>query len=412
MLAPAIVGHDGPCFAVTSKPDLLRLTLESRAPRGPVYAVRLAQDVELPEGVTEVRIDPTATLRTQTQALNSARMLINAAAVENSGSADQSFWTNQAIEPLQALLWAYRPGGPVGGGIADLHRAIRTPLARAIPDPDDPKRKIADLSHPSWKQAAAALAQAGEPDLADALDTVAAMDARQRDSVAMSMKTATTAWADVFMRRDSDPVFTPDMLEPTRDQPRPTVHVIAPPDAVGGVAVCTLVHELRHHWRAAFNRDALLPELLLVIDELTNSLPLPGPSLLQMINDSRSYSMSLVLATQGSELLTVAWDKPTAEAILKTMPSVLILHGAREVDFLREAIAMTPQREEVLQHLGPDGRATSTTTQMRDSHTIASLLPDSISAGRLITGTGVGVRVELDDLDQILAPVARRASTG
>lgn len=115
VLGPGIVSWAGPVVAVSSKPDLVDLTLQTRLARGGynrTFVLDLSGEVPdavLPDGVHKVVIDPTTLIISDDDALDMATTLIesgNAGAAQGTNSEQDPFWSTVATAPLAALLRA------------------------------------------------------------------------------------------------------------------------------------------------------------------------------------------------------------------------------------------------------------------------------------------------------------------
>ena len=124
---------------------------------------------------------------------------------------DGGIWESQAAGPLAAFLYAASPNGN-GLGMSWVLTAV---------DNIDPEQ----FDSPGWAQAAG-LCHKYEV-LALGMMRILEMDARQRDSVAITMRKAITPWLRTALNAaDVLPPFTPDFL----DKPDATLFVLAPAD--------------------------------------------------------------------------------------------------------------------------------------------------------------------------------------
>lgn len=266
LLAPASTLWGGPVVQVSSKDDVMQNTMERRfGPKGLIDFRPVVRPV-YPDGVEAMAYDPTTTIDTPLQALTIAETIMQMATVGMGSGADQvsdgGVWESQAAGPLAAFLYAASPQG---------NRQGMEWVLRAVDNLDTTPE---GASQPGWLQAAAICSRYEV--LAIGMTRILGMEPRQRDSVAITMRKAITPWLRTALMAagttDLTKVFDPSFL----DQPNATLFVLAPADGTVAGAAVTLIDSLVRRWREKTSQREQMHRLLLAIDELPNTAPLPG----------------------------------------------------------------------------------------------------------------------------------------
>lgn len=408
VLAPGILMWQGPVVAVSSKPDLVQLCLTQRLTwdgHGRTYVIDLSGEIPdeaLPEGVEKVAVDPTALVRTDDDALDMASILLSsgaAGASEGKGDgAGDAFWTNLATAPLAAIL---RAASERGIGWA------REAVSRIAPTEDEDGEDHGDeMEEPSWASAAQLLVEMGSEMLAQELEAVVALDGKMRDSVAITMKSAVAPWLRSTVASPGATVFTPTMLE----HPRATLFMVAPASGVAAGAAVATVDFITKRWRANQTEEVTLPRLLLVVDELTNTMP--WPKLPVVVTESRAMGINLLVAVQATSQLAKRYGTQGMNELREVFPATLCLVGAAEKEMLEHAAWWYghSQRQNLsVDHHGRQSQSAERVETMRAT----DLLPKSKDEGRLLRGsdpttTGeddtiaeAGLLVSLPDISKI-----------
>ncbi|WP_236724667.1 type IV secretory system conjugative DNA transfer family protein, partial [Mycobacterium avium] len=319
VLAPAAVLWGGPAVCVSPKDDLLWLVCQRRW--GPKQVIDLRPDyspVYPPEA--QVRsFDPTALISTPDQAVTAANTMMQMSAVGLGSSIDQvsdaGIWEANTEGPLAAMLYAASPCGH-GKGIEWVLLAVDN-LEKDDKDPDAP----------GWHSAAREVA--GLPLFRNALLRTLAMEAKQRDSIALTMRKAVTPWMRLGLRGVTAPCFDDSFLS----DPDATLFILAPAEgSIAGAAVTLLDHLVRS-WRGKTARKEMLHRLLMVIDEATNVAPMPA--LRRYVSEGRGLGVNLVLAVQASCQFDTVYGSAYARELRATFPAALIMYGADEMEMLQ-----------------------------------------------------------------------------
>lgn len=389
VLGPGILMWRGPVVAVSSKPDLVDLCLQQRLAwggHGRTYVLDLSGEVPddvLPEGVAKVVIDPTALVRDDDDALDLATILMQSGAAgaggeKSGGGGGDAFWENISTAPLAALLRATRDRG-----IAWTRQAV----SRIAPDDED------DLGQPCWANAVGDL-EGASPMLASELRSAGELEAKMRDSVMVTMKSAVAPWLrSTVVGRPGTPAFTPDLLA----HPGATLFVIAPATGVAAGAAVSCVDFIAKRWRANQTEPTRLPRLLMVVDELCNTMP--WPKLPSVVTESRAMGIHLLCAVQATSQFAKRYGTDGMNELRDVWPAVLCLVGAPEKEMLEKAAWWYGQSERqkiATDHLGRKSQS----SEKVDAFAATDLLPRSKANGRLLRGSRSGAGAS-DDVNEV-----------
>lgn len=399
VLGPGILMWRGPVVAVSSKPDLIDLCLEQRLEwggHGRTYVLDLSGEVPdeiLPDGVRKVVVDPTALVRSDDDALDLASILMQSGAAGAGGGngkgGGDAFWESISTAPLAALLRATGPDG-----IAWTREAV----SRLVPDDEG------DEDQACWANAIGRL-EDSSPMLAAELDSAAGLDAKMRDSVMVTMKSAVSPWLrSTVVGAPGTLAFTPDLL----DHPAATLFIVAPATGVAAGAAVSCVDFVSKRWRANQTEAVKLPRLLLCVDELCNTMP--WPKLPTVVTESRAMGIHLLVAVQATSQFAKRYGTDGMNELREVFPATLLLVGAPEKEMLEKAawwFGQSERQKVSTDHLGHQ----SMSSEKAETMTATDLLPRSKAEGRLLrgsrpgaTGDGIneaGLLVQLVDISQI-----------
>lgn len=378
VLGPGILQWGGPVVAVSSKPDLIELCLEARheRPGATTYVLDLSGEVpddSLPPDVQRVFIDPVALLTCDDDAIDTATILMQSGAAGAGGGAGSksgdAFWENISTAPLAALL---RAAG--GDGIAWAREAV------SRIEPTEPE----DTEQPSWLNAVGRLEKMGSHMLAAELRSAGELDGKMRDSIAVTMKSAVAPWLrSTVIGKGAEKPFSPAMLEHFSA----TLFVVAPATGVAAGAAVTCIDTISKRWRANQTEKVKLPRLLMVVDELANTMP--WPKLPTVVTESRAMGIHLLVAVQATSQLAKRYGKEGMEELREVFPATLLLVGAPEKQMLEQAAWWAGQAERQKVSVDHVGRQTQS-SERADVITASDLLPRSIDEGRLLRGRRPG----------------------
>lgn len=408
VLGPGILMWNGPVVAVSSKPDLIDLCLEKRLEfggHGRTYVIDLSGEVpegSLPVGVEKVVIDPVALVMSDDDAMDLASILMQSGAAgagggSNSGGGD-AFWENISIAPMSALL---RAAGKDGISWA------REAVGRIDPDNEE------DEAQPCWANAIGRLEE-NSAMLASELSSAAQLDGKMRDSIMVTMKSAVAPWLRSTVAGDGTlRAFIPDMLS----HPRATLFMVAPATGVAAGAAVSCVDFISKRWRANQTELVRLPRLLMVVDELCNTMP--WAKLPTVVTEARAMGLNLLVAVQATSQFAKRYGSDGMQELRDVFPAVLCLVGSAEKEMLEKAAWCHGQTER--QKTSTDHRGNqSQSAEKGDTIAATDLLPKSMSEGRLLRGraagdTSEGLReagllVQLLDFSQILGKIQTNAA--
>jgi Type IV secretory system Conjugative DNA transfer len=323
LLAPAAVLWGGPAVVVSSKDDLMQLVMQRRyGPKALVDLRPIASPV-YPIGVEPTVYDPTANIFTPYEALTVAETIMQMATVGLGSGADQvsdgGVWESQAAGPLAAFLYAASPAGN-NEGMDWVLRAVDN-LDTASPNAG---------KKPGWLQAAA-ICHRYEV-LAMGMTRILEMEPRQRDSVAITMRKAITPWLRTSLMAADVADFTTAFDPRFLDDPQATLFVLAPADGTVAGAAVTLLDSLVRRWREKTSRREQFYRLLMVIDELPNTAPIP--SLRRIVGEGRGLGLNMMAAVQASSQLDVVYGPQYANELRDIFPVNVIMYGAHERELL------------------------------------------------------------------------------
>ncbi|PBA03700.1 type IV secretory system conjugative DNA transfer family protein [Mycobacterium avium] len=404
LLAPASTLWGGPVVQVSSKDDVMQNTMERRfGPKGLIDFRPVVRPV-YPDGVEAMAYDPTTTIDTPLQALTIAETIMQMATVGMGSGADQvsdgGVWESQAAGPLAAFLYAASPQG---------NRQGMEWVLRAVDNLDTTPE---GASQPGWLQAAAICSRYEV--LAIGMTRILGMEPRQRDSVAITMRKAITPWLRTALMAagttDLTKVFDPSFL----DQPNATLFVLAPADGTVAGAAVTLIDSLVRRWREKTSQREQMHRLLLAIDELPNTAPLPG--LRRIVGEGRGLGINLLAVVQDSCQNDTVYGPTYAQELRAIFPANIIMYGAHEellMNRTEDWSGLTFRRTE--SYGQADGHK-GLNTDFGPSLKWQELLPPDAEHARLLIRGGLGHCVEIPDwtrfkahYDQACAALLARA---
>lgn len=395
VLAPAAVLWGGPAVCVSPKDDLMWLVCQRRW--GPKQVIDLRPDYSpvYPADAQVRSFDPTALISTPDQAVTAANTMMQMSAVGLGSSIDQvadaGIWEANTEGPLAAMLYAASPCGH-GQGIDWVLLAVDN-LEQDDNDPDAP----------GWHSAARQVAS--QPLFRNALMRTLAMEPKQRDSIALTMRKAVTPWMRLGLRGVSAPCFDDAFL----CDPDATLFILAPAEgSIAGAAVTLLDHLVRS-WRGKTARKEMLHRLLMVIDEATNVAPMPA--LRRYVSEGRGLGVNLVLAVQASCQFDTVYGSAYARELRATFPAALIMYGADEMEMLQRGEQWsreTTRRQESFDQ-ATGGKTLS--SQLGPSLDYRRLLPQNRGQARLLRRGTAGITTELPDWPDFLTKYDRAVKT-
>lgn len=374
VLVPGALLWRGPRVLVSSKTDFMKQTVtRGLSARGATMVMDLADAVDWDAPwlraarVQRVLSDPTTLIDGDDAAVDMATLLMQTGSLGASdsgsgggGGGDDAFWRTLATQPLAALLVAARASG---GGIAWATRAVGRPTT-------DPGHE----SEPSWPAAIDLIGDSSRH--AAALEDLTGTEQRQRDSVTATMRAGLAPFIRDSVTGGGGRPFDPAMLEGSGE---PTLHIIAPATGVAAGAAVAVVETIIRHWRKGVERG--LPRVLLAVDELCNTCPLPG--LPHHVTEARGLGVAIIAAVQSSHQLELRWGETGARVLRETFPAALVLEGAPEKELLEAAAWWVGERDVQRESIDDAGRRTITTEHV-PALAAQDLRPHSLEEGRLL----------------------------
>ncbi|MGH3556054.1 MAG: type IV secretory system conjugative DNA transfer family protein [Mycobacterium sp.] len=407
ILAPAAVLHPGPAVCVSSKEDLAELVLTKRC-FGVTGVIDLRPEKTLvwPAGVRAMVTDPTRAITSPHEALTVAETMLATSGVGFGGVSSGTtvaaggLWESTASRPLACLLYAASPQGNNLGMPWVLEAVENLGIAK------EEETGPAALTKPSWLSA---YALCPHPMLAEPLYAVLNMDARMRDSVKITTAKAVTPWvrlglsaAEAARARSSiDKLsiesFDLDML----DEPDATLFVLAPNTGTAAGAAVALIDSIVRRFRRKTANHQLTHRLLLELDEVCNSCPLPD--LLTYVGESAGLGVNILATVQASSHFDVVYGPRYADALRDIFPGTLIMYGAHERHLLEQAshwAGLATRRTDTYE---PDTGGRSQSSQFGQKIDWQELLPQNRQEAQLLQRGTAGERVHIPDWTEFIA---------
>ncbi|CAM3426506.1 type IV secretory system conjugative DNA transfer family protein [Tsukamurella hominis] len=398
VLAPAAAVWQGPAVVVSSKRDLMELVAQKRYGEACVIDLRPISGSAYPADLKVCRIDPTISIETVDDALIVAETLIAMSAVGFGGSTEQvtdgGLWDSVAEGPLAAILYYCSPAS-VGGGIP-----LALEIAENLHEPEDAGPNA--LPGPSWESVAD---QLSGTIIGRRLGRVLTMDARQRDSVALALTKALTPWVREAVRNEAAPAFDIRFL----NNPDTTLYLLAPPDGSAAGAAVALLESIIRTWRELESAGELEYRLLMVIDELPNTAPLP--KLATYVGEARGLGVALVAAVQATSQFDVKFGHAQAEVLRDIFPAFGLLYGAPEKDIIEQASMWAGLAERRTEAFTQNSSERSHEARFGNLIEWQEMLPTSKDYCRLIIRGTPGVRAYLPDWSKLWPMLERYQHT-
>lgn len=411
ILSPAAIAHPGPYVGVSSKPDLAELVMARRY-MGPVGVIDLrpTKAVVWPSNVRQLITDPTGSIDTGDDALTVAETMLATSGVGFGGAASGQtvaaggLWETSAAPPLACLLYAASPKGN-GLGMPWVLRAVAT---RGDEDEEDANAHAGEIEIPSWTNA---YALCPYPHLREPLMELITMDARLRDSVTITMKKATTPWVRLGLIDNDDAITSrPGLVErmgietfdvTMLDDPHATLFVIAPNSGTVAGAAVALIDSIIQYFRKKADTHQLTHRLLLELDEVCNSCPLP--SLLNYVGESAGLGVNIMATVQASQHFEVVFGSAYAQALREMFPGTLIMYGSHEKYILEQAsdwLGLATRRTEAYE---PNSGSRGQSSVFGPQIDWQDFLPQDREEAHLLARGAPGTRVHIPDWTDFLA---------
>ena len=388
-LAQSAVLWPGPCLVSSSKDDLMQMVASRRG--GPVALIDLRPIAApfYPRDFQPYRFDPTALITNFDDAKATAQSLLSTSAVALSGQsfrvgADPGPWDQLALAPLTCLLYA---GSPAATGLG-----MDWTLA-AAENVEPPKSGAYAMSTtPGWASAAA---WSGDNLYEARVRSVLDMEAKQRDSVKMTVTKVLTAW---LLTANRDRPHHPLHLDFFED-PQATLYLLTPADGTVAAQAIVLMDQLINRQRTKVAQWEGFLRLGLFLDEITNT---PIPRLPQYLAESRGLGCAICFAAQAGSQLDAVYGPLQGKAIRDVTPAALIMYGSHERDVMESAAFWSGKATRSVQSYDHNGDNKSTNRHFGNALEPAELLPRNVGEARLIPRGTPGEMVELLDWDDFV----------
>jgi hypothetical protein len=408
ILAPAAILHPGPVVGVSSKPDLAELIITKRCigVTG-VIDLRPEQTEVWPDGVQRMVTDPTRTITDAHEALTVAETMLATSGVGFSGAsggnvAAGGLWETQAAPPLACLLYA---ASPLGNNLG-MPWVLDAVQNFGIVDPNDADAATAEVGAPSWLTA---FGLCDQPKLANPLySVIAGMDSRLRDSIKITVSKAVTPWLRLGLSADENAArlsaverikadsFDVRML----DDPDATLLLIAPNTGTVAGAAVALIDSIIRYFRRRMANHQLTHRLLLELDEVCNSCPLPD--LLTYVGESAGLGVNILATVQASSHFDVVYGPKYADALRDMFPGTLIMYGAHERHLLEQASHWLGETTRRTESYDAGGGGRSQSSQFGQAIDWQELLPQTREEAQLLQRGTAGERVHIPDWTELL----------
>ena len=285
-LAQSAVLWPGPAFVSSSKDDLMQMVASRRG--GPIALLdfRPITAPFYPTDFVAYRFDPTALITSLDNAKATAQSLLSTSAVALSGSAfrsgtDPGPWDQLAFAPLTCLLFAASPVATALGMEWTLEASenLDAPPLNAW---------YQTTFDPGW---AAAAAWTGDRLFEARVRAVLGMDAKQRDSVKMTVTKVLTAWL-LTAQRDRALLALELSFFDNRDA---TLYLLTPADGTVAAHAMVLMDQLINRQRTKVAQWEQFSRIGLFLDEITNT---PIPRLPQYLAESRGLGCAICFSVR------------------------------------------------------------------------------------------------------------------
>ncbi|MGA9376726.1 type IV secretory system conjugative DNA transfer family protein [Mycolicibacterium mageritense] len=404
-LSQAAVLWPGPAVVSSSKDDLMQMVASRRFGPAALLDLRPIAAPYYPAELQAYRFDPAAWITSLEDAKAVARTLLSTSSVALSGSgfrsSDSGPWDDLAFAPLTCLLYAASPHG-LGLGIDWVLEAAENV---SLPEvwPSSPQMS----SNPSWVTAAVWTANRY---FEARVRSVLQMEAKQRDSVKITVTKVLTAWLQTMERDRGLPVLDADFLE----DPSATIYLLTPFDGTVAAQAITLMDQLINRQRVKVAQWEEFARLGMFLDEITNT---PLPFLPQYIAESRGLGVSLCFAAQAGEQLDAIYGPLQGAAIRAVVPASLLMYGSHEKDLMESASFWSGKTTRSQQSYDHSLDSTSSSRSFGNALEPEELMPPNDQHARLVVRGTPGQMVTLIDwtefveyLDELRA--ARSAAAG
>jgi type IV secretory pathway TraG/TraD family ATPase VirD4 len=399
-LAQSAVLWPGPALVSSSKDDLMQLVASRRYGPSALLDLRPIAAPYYPSDFIVHRFDPTALITNLADAMAVAETLLSTSAVALSGTAfrggsDPGPWDQLAFAPLTCLLYAASRAGTGQGMEWTLAASENVSTPRAAGG-------FQLGADPSW---AAAAAWTDDTLFEARVHAVLDMEAKQRDSVKMTVTKVLTAWLRTSHRDRHLPPLDLSIF----DQPGATVYLLTPADGTVAAQAITVMDALINRQRRKVAQWEDHSRVGMFLDEITNT---PLPRLPQYLAESRGLGVSICYAAQAGSQLDAIYGPLQGRAIRDVTPAALIMYGSHERELMESAAFWAGKATRSSQSYNHNSDDKTTQRSFAGALEPEELLPRNTGEARLIPRGTPGQMVELSDwadfccyLDEVRAAV-------
>jgi type IV secretion system protein VirD4 len=343
-----------------------------------------------PNDFVGYRFDPTALIAGLDDAKATAQSLLSTSAVALSGSAfrssaDPGPWDQLAFAPLTCLLFAASPAATRLGMDWTLEASENL-------DAPGLNGRYQTTFDPGW---AAAAAWTGDRLFEARVRAVLGMDAKQRDSVKMTVTKVLTAWLLTAQRDRSLPALDLSFF----DDADATLYLLSPADGTVAAQAIVLMDQLINRQRTKVAQWEEFSRIGLFLDEITNT---PIPRLPQYLAESRGLGCAICFAAQAGSQLDAVYGPLQGKAIRDVTPATLIMYGSHERDVMESAAFWSGKATRSHQSYDHNSDNKNTNRHFGNALEPAELLPRNTGEARLIPRGTPGEMVELIDFDEFV----------
>jgi len=384
-LAQSAVLWPAAALVSSSKDDLMQLVASRRYGPSALLDLRPIVAPYYPNDFTPHRFDPTALIASLADAMAMAETLLSTSAVSLSGTAfrggsDPGPWDQLAFAPLTCLLFAASRCGTGLGMDWTLEASENVTMPKL-------KGPFQFGAEPSW---AAAAAWTGDLLFEARVRGVLDMEAKQRDSVKMTVSKVLTAWLRTSHRdRDLAPLDLSIF-----DEPGATVYLLTPADGTVAAQAITLMDALINRQRRKVAQWEDHIRVGLFLDEITNT---PLPRLPQYLAESRGLGVSICYAAQAGSQLDAIYGPLQGRAIRDVTPAALIMYGSHERELMESAAFWAGKATRSSQSYSHNSDDRTTQRSFGGALEPEELLPRNTGEARLVPRGAPGQMVQLLD---------------
>ena len=214
------------------------------------------------------------------------------------------------------------------------------------------------------------------------------MEAKQRDSVKITVTKVLTAWLRTSGRDRALPALDLSIF----DDPHATVYMLTPADGTVAPQAITLMDQLINRQRVKVAQWEEFTRIGMFLDEVTNT---PLPRLPQYLAESRGLGVSICFAAQASSQLDAIYGPLQGRAIREVVPATLIMYGSHEKELMESAAFWAGKTTRSHQSYDHNGDDKTTGRQFGNAFDPEELSPRNMGQARLLVRGAPGQMVEL-----------------